>query len=89
MNISILKVISTKAIILLCMSTLFAQEVATKNGVLKGVTEDKIEVFKGVPFAAAPQGDLRWQAPKPFKSWNGVRLVNKFLICNNTKIGQS
>lgn len=78
MNISILKVISTKAIILLCMSSLYAQEVATKNGVLKGVTEDEIEVFKGVPFATAPVGDLRWQAPKPFKSWNGVRLVNKF-----------
>ena len=78
MNISILKVISTKAVILLYMSILYAQEVATKNGVLKGVIEDEIEIFKGVPFAAAPVGDLRWQAPKPFKSWNGVRLVNKF-----------
>lgn len=78
MNSSILKIISTKAIILFCMSTLYAQEVATKNGVLKGVIEDEIEVFKGVPFAAAPVGDLRWKAPKPFKAWNGIRLVNKF-----------
>jgi para-nitrobenzyl esterase len=78
MNNTILKIISTKAIILLCSGVLYSQEVNTKNGVLRGVLQDGIEVFKGVPFATPPVGDLRWQAPKPAKSWDGVRLVNEF-----------
>ncbi len=42
-------------------------------GELKGVT-----VFKGIPFGAAPVGDLRWKAPQPVKPWNGVRAGDKF-----------
>jgi para-nitrobenzyl esterase len=30
-------------------------------------------VFKGIPFAAPPVGDLRWRAPEPVKPWSGVR----------------
>jgi para-nitrobenzyl esterase len=34
--------------------------------------------FKGIPFAAAPVGDLRWRAPKPVLAWQGVRRADKF-----------
>ncbi len=78
----ILPTTSIYIFILLCIGSLHAQEVKTKNGVLKGVTVDEIEVFKGVPFAIPPVGDLRWQAPKPLKPWNGVYEANKFApIC--------
>lgn len=30
-------------------------------------------VFKGIPFAAPPVGDLRWHEPMPVKPWTGVR----------------
>ena len=32
-----------------------------------------IAVYRGIPFAAAPTGDLRWRSPQPVKSWSGVR----------------
>src|ERR1700689_2477324 len=31
-----------------------------------------VRVFKGIPFAAPPVGDLRWSAPKPAPHWDGV-----------------
>ncbi len=60
MTNSILKIIILKAFFLLCLGHLNAQEIETKKGVIKGVVENEIEVFKGIPFAAAPVGELRW-----------------------------
>lgn len=37
-----------------------------------------IRVFKGIPFAAPPVGDLRWRAPRPAAQWDGVRGGEKF-----------
>ncbi|MGZ3566904.1 MAG: carboxylesterase family protein, partial [Gemmatimonadaceae bacterium] len=30
-------------------------------------------VFKAIPFAAPPVGDLRWKPPAPVRPWRGVR----------------
>ncbi len=48
------------------------------NGVLEGTYESGINVFKGIPFAAPPVGDLRWKAPQPVKNWTGVRKATQF-----------
>ena len=37
-----------------------------------------VRVFKGIPFAAPPVGDLRWRAPKPAAHWDGVRKADQF-----------
>lgn len=39
---------------------------------------EDITVFKGVPFAAPPVGDLRWKAPQPVQPWEGVRKADAF-----------
>ena len=47
--------------------------VTTTAGALRGTTEDGIAVFKGVPYAAPPVGDLRFRPPAPLEAWTGVR----------------
>jgi para-nitrobenzyl esterase len=37
-----------------------------------------VRIYKGIPFAAPPVGDLRWRAPKPVAHWEGVRQADKF-----------
>jgi para-nitrobenzyl esterase len=53
--------------------------VATTNaGKVAGFKEGDINVFKGIPFAAPPVGDLRWKAPQPVKPWSGVKDCIQF-----------
>src|SRR6266850_2804672 len=59
----------------------FAQDrVKTANGIVEGSSAESpgIRVFKGVPFASPPVGDLRWQPPQPVKNWKGVRNATQF-----------
>jgi para-nitrobenzyl esterase len=57
-----------------------ADHVKTANGVLEGTGAQSTGVrhFKGVPFAAPPTGDLRWQPPQSVKNWAGVRQATQF-----------
>lgn len=57
-----------------------ADQVTVSSGVLEGTTGRVagVRIFKGVPFAAPPVGDLRWKAPKPVVSWTGVRKADEF-----------
>ncbi|MBB3956695.1 carboxylesterase family protein [Novosphingobium sediminicola] len=50
------------------------------SGALKGTTgrDASVAVYKGVPFAAAPVGDLRWRAPALAPAWQGVRDASTF-----------
>jgi para-nitrobenzyl esterase len=53
--------------------------IATTNaGKVAGFKEGNINVFKGIPFAAPPVGDLRWKAPQPIKPWSGVKDCIQF-----------
>ena len=47
-------------------------QVATTSGVVQGAHQDGLAVFKGVPFAAAPVGDLRWRRAHPHPGWADV-----------------
>src|ERR1035437_1569855 len=48
------------------------------SGKLQGIYEDGLYVFKGIPYAAPPLGDLRWMPPKAVKPWAGIRQADKF-----------
>ena len=64
------------------MTSLSAQSVGTlievTGGQIEGVAESGVHIFKGIPFAAPPVGDLRWKAPQPVISWDGIRSCTAF-----------
>jgi para-nitrobenzyl esterase len=54
--------------------------VQTVNGLVSGTpgSAPGVTVFRGIPFAAAPVGPLRWRAPQPAANWTGVRDGSKW-----------
>ncbi|WP_204332421.1 carboxylesterase/lipase family protein [Geodermatophilus sabuli] len=50
----------------------------TRAGAVRGRSEQGVAVFRGIPFAAPPVGDLRFQAPAPAAPWDGVREADVF-----------
>lgn len=50
----------------------------TQQGPLRGQLEDGVHVFRGVPFAQPPVGNLRWRRPQPVEPWDGVRDALEF-----------
>jgi para-nitrobenzyl esterase len=54
--------------------------VRVEQGMLEGVpgSDPSVTVFKGVPFAAPPVGELRWRAPQPAVHWDGARKADQF-----------
>ena len=62
----------------LTTSTTASGAVTVETGQLEGANEDGMTVYRGIPFAAPPVGDLRWRAPQPAAKWSGVRTADKF-----------
>jgi para-nitrobenzyl esterase len=58
-------------------STESATMARTDSGLVVG-SGGKIRVFKGLPYAAPPVGDLRWRPPQPVTPWSGVRAATSF-----------
>jgi carboxylesterase type B len=58
--------------------------VETEAGTVEGIParDRTITVFRGIPYAAPPVGELRWRPPQPAPSWAGVRGAQRFgAIC--------
>ena len=55
-------------------------QVTIANGKVEGVVDAAtgIRMFKGIPFAQPPVGDLRWKEPQPVKNWDGVLKADHF-----------
>lgn len=47
----------------------------TESGLLRGLPagNQTISVFKGIPYAKPPVGELRWKLPQPVEPWEGVK----------------
>ena len=52
--------------------------VETTSGRIQGTVEDELHIFRGVPYAAPPIGELRFRAPQPHPDWDGVRDATEF-----------
>ena len=71
-------------LLVFCMMAIFAMAqpsvVKVEGGYIQGVDSetDDITVFRGVPYAAPPVGDLRWKKPQPVVKWDGIRKADTF-----------
>ena len=72
------KLFLSLAFLLPMMGTMAQTQVKTAEGILEGKDLSGIKVFKGVPFAAPPVGNLRWKAPQQAKHWDGVREAKEY-----------
>ena len=77
---SIIKTILFAVVMLAASVTTQAQQLSThvETGDVEGVLDDGLAVYKAIPYAAPPVGNLRWRAPQPAQPWTGVRKCDKF-----------
>jgi para-nitrobenzyl esterase len=52
--------------------------VQTSSGSISGVNQGTLKVFRGIPYAQAPVGEMRWKPPVPAQAWSGVREAVDF-----------
>ncbi len=74
----ILLLFSMAILICSCKDKPLSTLIETDAGTIEGTIENGIKVFRGIPFAAPPVGDLRWKEPQPVTPWNGVLKTIEF-----------
>jgi para-nitrobenzyl esterase len=74
--------VAARVLLLLVISATSAlaqiPNITTESGAISGVNEGGLSVYKGVPFAAPPVGDLRWRPPIAVAPWTGARKADAF-----------
>ena len=57
-----------------------ADPIRVTGGLVSGVYDaaGAVRIYKGLPFAAPPVGDLRWREPQPVRPWSGIRIADRF-----------
>jgi para-nitrobenzyl esterase len=61
-------------------ATAAIEQADVTGGTVRGTVDNGVAAFMGIPFAAPPVGDLRWQAPRPVIPWSGVKQTTAFAL---------
>ena len=63
-----------------CSQTVNTPVLTIEGGQVQGVNTDipGVIVYRGIPYAAPPLGELRWKEPQPVVPWQGVKLCDRF-----------
>jgi len=61
-----------------CSQTVLNDPIPLNSGKIRGVTQQGMQIYRGIPFAAPPVGNLRWKPPQPVAPWEGVRDCTAF-----------
>lgn len=95
MKLTSIKLFATSSLICLMAFASYAADnttpvekplVTTKMGTISGTKENGINIWRGIPYAKQPLGELRFLAPQPVEAWTGVKDATKFgHICPQTK----
>jgi len=56
----------------------YSQTVETELGLVAGFVDGDVSTYLGIPYAAPPVGELRWQPPQPAEAWDGVYEALEF-----------
>ena len=77
------RLISTLFVVFAVFTAMNAQEqpllkTHVETGDVEGVLDGTLAVYKAIPYAAPPVGNLRWKAPQPAQPWEGVRVCDQF-----------
>ena len=79
-----LRLSTLAALVVLMLATAFPAMALERvlridSGVLSGAAAGEgVSAWLGLPYAAAPVGDLRWRPPAPAMPWRGVRPASAF-----------
>jgi para-nitrobenzyl esterase len=71
-------------------STAIQDPISTDAGLVSGTagSSTEVRVYKGVPYAAPPVGELRWRAPQPAPHREGVLKTDHFgPMCMQSQMG--
>jgi len=52
--------------------------ITVEGGKVQGYESNGLTIFKGIPFAAPPVGDLRWKAPQPVNPWDTILIADHY-----------
>ena len=55
-----------------------ADALCTENGAVRGTVAGGVRAFKGIPYAKAPVGNLRFRPPQPAEPWQGILPAEQF-----------
>jgi para-nitrobenzyl esterase len=48
------------------------------SGTTIGAAGKEVRIYRGIPYAAPPVGDLRWRPPQPLTPWAGIRESTQY-----------